>query len=163
MDHIETYTCIRFVPFVSAEDYIYIHSGTRCSSPLGRIGGQQIVSLNKKGCFKHGTIIHELIHTLGYDHMQNHIDRDKYVYILWKNIKPTHYHNFDKVDSRQFSNFGTPYDYYSVMHYKPYAFTRNNRLTIIPTDFKYNNIIGQRNSLSQGDQQRINNMYRCYK
>jgi len=162
MNHIQSNTCIRFVERIYSDDYIYIHSGDGCSSQLGKIGGQQNLSLKKNGCLSRGTILHELIHALGYDHMQSHADRDDYIYIIWKNIKPSEYDNFEKVDSREFGNFGTPYDYYSVMHYDKFAFSKNRKVTIIPKDPKYNKIIGQRNSLSKGDQQRINSMYRCY-
>jgi Astacin (Peptidase family M12A) len=33
---------------------------------MGKIGGQQDLSLQKNGCFSRGTIIHEFIHALGY-------------------------------------------------------------------------------------------------
>ena len=163
MAHLEYYTCIEFVPRVYSDDFIYIYSGAGCHSHLGKIGGQQEVSLNNPGCMTYGTIIHELIHALGYDHMHNHADRDSYVHILWNNIAAKHKSNFKKVDSRKFSNFGTSYDYYSVMHYGPKVFSKNNKVTILPKYSDYYNIIGQRNSISQGDQKRINNMYKCYK
>lgn len=35
---------------------------------------------------KHGTIVHELLHSLGFFHMQSHTKRDKYVKIVWDNI-----------------------------------------------------------------------------
>lgn len=159
---IEKYTCIQFLPRKTEKNYIHIYSGIGCSSYLGMQGGRQLISLKRKGCMSRGTIIHELIHALGYDHMQNHYDRDNYVYILWDNIYEPHKHNFLKVNPILFSNFGTQYDFYSVMHYEPYAFTRNGRPTVLPKDTSFNKIIGQRNALSSGDAERINNMYRCY-
>ncbi|KAL7014945.1 hypothetical protein ACKWTF_016212 [Chironomus riparius] len=159
---IEKYTCIQFVPRSSERNYVHIHSGVGCNSHLGRQGGRQLISLQRKGCMSRGTIIHELIHALGYDHMQNHNDRDKYVYILWDNIVETQKNNFQKVSPYLFSNFGTQYDFYSVMHYEPYAFSKNGKPTVVPKDSKFNKIIGQRNALSSGDAERINNMYKCY-
>jgi hypothetical protein len=48
-------------------DFVNILSGVGCSSTLGRKGGQQNLSLKKVGCLtKLGTIVHELIHALGY-------------------------------------------------------------------------------------------------
>ena len=162
MNYLEEYTCIRFVNRVHSDNFIYIYSGNGCNSNIGKIGGQQNLSLQKNGCLSIGTILHELIHALGYDHMQNHADRDDYVHILWNNIERVQHHNFEKVDSRKFGNFGTSYDYYSVMHYDLFAFSKNNRATVLPKDSDYNNVIGQRNGISQGDQMRINNMYKCY-
>ena len=158
---LQEFTCVRYIPHTTEPDYITIISDRGCHSRIGKIGGKQDVSLQKGGCFSRGTIIHELIHTLGYDHMQNHADRDSYIYVLWKNIDPAQHHNFKKVDSKKFSNFGTSYDYYSVMHYDKFAFSKNNRVTILPKDSQFKNVIGQRNSISGGDQKRINNMYRC--
>ena len=112
MAHLEYYTCIVFVPRIYSDDYIHIYSGDGCNSNLGKIGGRQWVSLASNGCMSRGTILHELIHVLGFKHMQNHEDRDDYVYILWNNIQSSEFDQFEKVSSKKFSNFGTSYDYY---------------------------------------------------
>ena len=61
----------------------------RCFSTVGRTfwkSGFQKLSLSNL-CQKHiGTIIHELLHTLGFWHEQSREDRDDYVEILWENI-----------------------------------------------------------------------------
>lgn len=161
MDDIETYTCVRFVERTNEEDYVHILSGSGCSSHLGKIDGMQEISLQKDGCFSRGTIIHEFIHALGYDHMHSHADRNKYVDIIFKNIQSDAISNFDRVDPRKFSNFGTKYDLYSVMHYDSTAFSKNGLKTIVPKDSRYREVMGQRKGMSRGDQQRINNMYKC--
>ncbi|XP_070494003.1 hatching enzyme 1.2-like [Chironomus tepperi] len=161
MNDLQLYTCVQFTARTYETDYINIISGDGCFSNIGRVGGMQYVSLQRRGCLSHGTILHELIHTLGYDHMQNHPERDSYVYILWNNIVERQRSNFKKDDYRQFSNFGTPYDYYSVMHYEPYAFSKNGKPTIMSLDSNYSRIIGQRKSLSAGDAKRIIKMYKC--
>lgn len=161
MNDIEEFTCIRFTPRAYEKDFLVIYSGDYCSSFLGRSGGQQLLSIRKEGCFKRGIIIHELLHTVGYDHMQNHHDRDKFVRILWKNIKSEARYNFKKINGRRFSNFGTDYDYFSIMHYDPVAFSSNGKRTVVPIDEKYRDVIGQRIALSRGDIARINNMYEC--
>jgi hypothetical protein len=161
MNDIERHTCVRFVPRAREKDFILIYSGDDCSSFIGKSGGQQLVSLKQGGCFSRGIIMHELIHTLGYDHMQNHAERDKYINIVWDNIKPDNRYNFDRVDARRFNNFDTEYDLLSIMHYDPLAFSDNGRRTIVPYDEEYRDVIGQRKALSKGDIQRINNMYDC--
>lgn len=159
MDAIEQVTCIRFQPRKIANDYVNIFSGKYCKSNLGRTGGAQDLSLNWKLCFEKGIIIHELLHALGYIHMHNRPDRDKYVKILWKNIDPRWYKEFDKVNPQNFNHLGTPYDYQSVMHYGATAFTKNGANTIVTKDAEH---IGQRFGLSEGDIRRINNKYDCH-
>jgi Astacin (Peptidase family M12A) len=109
MNYIELYTCIRFAPRTYERDFVEIISDRGCWSSIGKIGQKQQLSLQKGGCFYRGIIMHELIHALGYDHMQNHSDRDKYVIILESNITPDELSNFEKDDLKIFSNFGTPY------------------------------------------------------
>ncbi|XP_035991804.1 high choriolytic enzyme 2 isoform X1 [Fundulus heteroclitus] len=81
-------TCIRFVPRKSSHrDYIHFFSGEGCWSYLGRQKGGQKISLKRKGCFRFGTIQHEILHALGFNHEQSRSDRDEYVWILFKNIE----------------------------------------------------------------------------
>ncbi|XP_070501173.1 low choriolytic enzyme-like [Chironomus tepperi] len=161
MKDIEEHTCIRFRPVYNEYDYISIKSGRDCSSSLGKIGGRQTVSLNQNGCISRGTILHALFHVLGFDHMQNHMDRDNYIDIHWKNIKDDKIEQFLKVDSRYYDDFNTSYDYYSVTHYSPTAFSKNGRRTITTKNSNFRNVIGQLPRLSSGDITRVNNMYKC--
>lgn len=161
MNDIEQFTCVRFRERSDEDDFIYIYSGSGCHSHMGRIGGKQELSIRKSGCSSRGIIIHELIHALGYDHMHSHSDRNNFIDIKWENIETSAISNFDRVDPEKFSNFGTKYDLYSVMHYDKTAFSKNGKDTIVPKNRRYKNIIGQRTGLSKGDAKRINNMYKC--
>lgn len=161
MDAIERETCIRFKPRKHEYDYINIFSGKYCKSNLGRTGGGQEMSLNKKKCMEKGIIMHELLHALGYIHMHNRPDRDKFVNILWKNIDPKFFREFSKVNARIFTSLGTPYDYQSIMHYGHSGFSKNGGFTIVPKNDAFLNVIGQRGGLSEGDIKRINNKYNC--
>ncbi|KAG5668446.1 hypothetical protein PVAND_016386 [Polypedilum vanderplanki] len=163
MDYISLYTCVIFVNQTNQNDYIFIKSGNGCHSYIGKVGGSQEISLEKGGCFIRGIILHELIHALGYHHMHNREDRDQYITINWQNIIFGMAENFDKVNSKFFSNFNTSYDYNSVMHYGSNTFSRNSIETITAKDQRYQKKIGQRKGLTQGDVDRINNMYNCYR
>lgn len=94
--------------------------------------------------------------------MHSHADRDKFIQIVYDNIERDALSNFDKVDRRKFSDFGTGYDIYSVMHYDTTAFSRNGRETIVPRNRRYRNVVGQRVGISVNDVKRINNMYKCF-
>lgn len=160
---IELRTCIKFVERTDEVDFIrFVHYPGRCASNVGRVGGGQPIYLDARGCMTRGTIQHEVIHALGYDHMINHVYRDDYIVIDFDNIDPRYQHNFGKVSFTTHSDFGTPYDFYSLMHYGAYAFSADkSRPTIITRDEKYSKIIGQKRGLSNGDILRLNRMYDC--
>lgn len=98
--------------------------------------------------------------------MHNHDDRDNFVEIKWENIKGKYKTNFEKVTSEFFDNFGTSYDFSSVMHYKADAFSSNDLDTIVPRDVIGGNdakkALGRGESMSEGDIERINKMYDCF-
>lgn len=62
-------TCIRFSPRETQKDYVMISSGNGCSSPVGRVGGSQKVTLGN-GCMYPGVAMHEFSHSLGFWHEQ---------------------------------------------------------------------------------------------
>src|SRR6202011_5271234 len=98
------------------------------------IGGSSACSL--------GTILHEMGHTIGLWHEQSRSDRDTYVNVMFNNIIKGSRSNFDQqLDNAQ--NL-TLYDYASVMHYIPFAFSRNGGPTIesIPAGIPLSNLVG---------------------
>eukprot|EP00058_Branchiostoma_floridae_P022713 XP_002608203.1 hypothetical protein BRAFLDRAFT_90357 [Branchiostoma floridae] len=127
--HFNEQTCIRFVPRTNERDYVHIKRLSGCWSDIGVSGGMQELSLGD-GCLWKGTIIHELMHAVGFWHEHQRPDRDDYVTIRLQNVDPDEQYNFDKqTDSR---TLGLPYDYGSVMHYESDAFSANGRDTIVP-------------------------------
>lgn len=153
-------TCIRFIPRGEHHaDYVHILSGEGCSSSVGRIGGVQVVSLGY-GCLYHGIVLHEFMHALGFWHEQSRADRDKYVWVNWRNIEKDMKYNFEKKSNRLTTDLGLTYDYGSVMHYGAYAFAVDrNMATVIPR--KPGVTIGQRRRLSEMDVEGINRLYQC--
>ncbi|KAM7352147.1 seminal metalloprotease 1-like [Cochliomyia hominivorax] len=166
MNDIENASCIRFKP--AKEDttgYIDI-TGTKkgCSSYVGFYNQAQTVNLHMgevgQGCFRKGTIQHELLHALGFEHQHSAADRDDYIKIVWENIKDDKHNQFDKRSEDTVTDFGVGYDYGSVMHYGPKAFSKNNKKTIVPLadeDVE----IGQRKRFSDKDIEKLNLMYKC--
>ncbi|XP_011704690.1 PREDICTED: low choriolytic enzyme-like [Wasmannia auropunctata] len=163
MDDYFNRTCITFVLRTDEEDYINIVSdNTGCSSNIGKIGGEQKVHLQIPGCVTlRGTVIHELLHVVGFWHEHTREDRDNYVHINWDNIEEETKKNFVKNDPGVTYTYGVPYDYGSVMHYSAYSFAKNNTIkTIIPTKDP-NALIGQRQGFSDSDILKVNKMYNC--
>lgn len=93
-------TCVRFVErSVDHKDFIEIYRDDNgCySSTLGHQGGVQKVNL-AKGCFARShTVMHELMHALGFDHEHVRPDRDEWVKIIDENICSCHKCIFEKV------------------------------------------------------------------
>ena len=69
--------------------------------------------------------------------------------------------NFDTYPQTYLDNFYTHYDYYSIMHYPMYAFSRNGQPTVVPRLLGVT--IGNRNDLSITDLVRIRHYYDCGK
>ncbi|KAL1396728.1 hypothetical protein pipiens_010316 [Culex pipiens pipiens] len=164
---IESVTCIKYRPRDPDNPaFIRIHGdGSGCSATVGHIGSAQNLKLQPypldSGCFRLGTIVHELIHGLGFRHMQSTYNRDDYVEIVWDNIQPGSENNFLLYGPDRVSNFGAEYDYGSVMHYSSTAFSINGQKTIVAlkeTDLK----MGQRDGMSEKDIFKINRMYNCF-
>lgn len=96
----------------------------------------------------------------GFLHEQNREERDTFVTILNRNIKLGYESNFDKAPKGATTGFGVGYDYGSVMHYSPTAFSRNGQPTI-ESKSKSNDKMGQRDGFSNKDIMKINKMYNC--
>merc|ERR1712062_354879 len=150
--------CINIKPRNGESDYVTVYKGGGCSSNVGRIGGQQRLSL-ANGCLRKGTIMHEFLHALGFFHEQSRGDRDDFVYINYDNIRPGRENNFRKqVEGVSIDHLGTPYDYGSCMHYGAFAFAVDRSIpTIVP--LQEGEDIGQRVQLSTQDIQRVRNLY----
>uniref|UniRef100_A0AAG5DJQ6 Metalloendopeptidase n=1 Tax=Anopheles atroparvus TaxID=41427 RepID=A0AAG5DJQ6_ANOAO len=160
MREIELVSCVRFVSRTTETDYIMVTGAkdSGCWSFLGHRGGMQTLNLQPDGCMARGTIIHELLHSLGFVHMQSASDRDFYVQINWDAIPTSKASNFNRYSSNIIEDFGIPYDYDSVMHYGSTMFNKGNgEETIVPK--RPGVIIGQRVGLSSKDVKRLNYLY----
>lgn len=138
------------------KDYVRIVpvDGQTCSSSVGKKGGEQMMLLSAR-C-NTMNIVHEFGHALGLWHEQSRNDRDQYVQIVWDNVIEEYKHNFNQ-HLYNSADLG-PYNYDSIMHYSTYAFSKNDEKTIIP--LQPNTVIGQRDHLSAGDIEAVNEMYR---
>ena len=153
MAHWADKTVITFVPRASQPNYVHFSDQGGCWSRLGMRGGLQDISLSAS-CST-GNTIHEIGHTVGLWHEQSREDRNSFVTINYANIDPQYVSQFDQHISDG-DDVG-PYDYCSIMHYPPNAFSKNNEPTVVPTTPQP--CMGQRTALSAGDIAAIAQLY----
>lgn len=167
MKIIEANSCVRFKDYnrKKHKNFITINAKEKgCFSFVGKQGGEQGVNFQPnsigRGCFKIGTLVHELLHALGFMHMQSATERDDYVDIRFENIQSDFHDNFQKFGADMISSYDVEYDYGSVLHYSGDAFTKNGRDTIVPKRPLPSGVqMGQREKMSQSDIAKLKRMY----
>uniref|UniRef100_A0A7M5WZJ0 Metalloendopeptidase n=1 Tax=Clytia hemisphaerica TaxID=252671 RepID=A0A7M5WZJ0_9CNID len=151
--------------------YVLFRNSAGCSSYLGITKFQDSKDPSKTyqpislaaGCirFNQGTVLHEMLHCMGFSHEQSRSDRDEYVTINWSNIIANRERNFQKVSNMMDGSKETDYDYGSVLHYGRNSFGKTvngvKQETITPKDS--NAAIGQRNGMSKLDIEELNLIY----
>eukprot|EP00933_Yihiella_yeosuensis_P039299 TRINITY_DN3327_c3_g1_i1.p1 TRINITY_DN3327_c3_g1~~TRINITY_DN3327_c3_g1_i1.p1 ORF type:complete len:405 (-),score=82.86 TRINITY_DN3327_c3_g1_i1:287-1501(-) len=111
------------------------------------------------GCHSIGTILHEMGHAIGMAHEHVRWDRDEYITVHWENIIRKWYSAFR---TQFLAATSDPYDYSSLMHYGPDAFSEEGKgYAITGKDGKIPRGMGQRAGFSRQDWAQINKMYSC--
>jgi len=166
MKEIESVSCIRFQPYDQNEHgktFVRINRGSTCQSTVGiNYKGSNLrrITLNDTECGSTvGVIIHELLHTLGFEHEHQRRDQNEFIEVHFENIVENgrEWYNITNHTLLQ-----TPYDYGSIMHYGYWGFTEKGNKTFTPKKDLKGKKIGQRNALSKYDIVKINRYYECF-
>lgn len=158
------FSCIQFLPKqIEDTDYILFVDKGVCSSSVGYRKGVNQVSL-AKSCLNTGTIMHEIMHRLGFYHEHSRGDRDENIQVFKNNIKDLHHnfetnHNIDDFDS-------SPYDFLSITHYNSNAMPIDeNKPTLLakfPSLISKNHKLNiERSGFSKIDILQIQKLYEC--
>ena len=110
-------------------------------------------------CFTLRTVLHELGHAIGFYHEHQRPDRDEYITVYRDNIVPGLYDKgFATEKPSDIDSLGVEYDYESIMHYSPRAFSKDGSITL---EAKGNNTINSfRSDLSPLDILQTNLLYK---
>lgn len=120
---LETGAQIRFVPRTNEAEYVYFTGKTDAGNNTSLVGfkkGRRAEINITAFWWGQGEWMpaHELGHVLGFFHEHERWDRDRYVTIHYENIKPGRQGDYDWVPRTNWIVNTTPYDYYSIMHYR---------------------------------------------
>jgi hypothetical protein len=133
MEYISSNSEVKFRPYDSKIDYNYVIFTNRykgCWSYVGMQRDGQFINLQIPQCIQFGTILHVLLHTLGFFHEHVANVRNNWVKIYWENIednKKVYFQNL--LNSKQYNVL---YDYESIMHGGAYLHSKNGNITIQP-------------------------------
>ena len=112
-------------------------------SAVGIVGGQQFIYFSSN-VWNHGTICHELGHTLGLAHEHQRSDRDSYLTIITANVVPGGMGGLVKLTGTRNE---TPYDFLSIMHYTQWSGSINPptlaTMVPLPQYSQFANIMGE--------------------
>jgi hypothetical protein len=137
-------------------NYVFVLNDSSNYSYVGRVGGRQELGIfNWQNAFIIG---HEIKHALGWQHEHQRRDRDKFVRIRLENVEGEKEHNFT-VEPK--TSAVSAYDFGSVMHYEPTAFSKNGQRTIEPRpEFSAQlQFMGQRERFSDTDTTELTHIY----
>ncbi|MBO0936019.1 M12 family metallopeptidase [Fibrella sp. HMF5335] len=157
MNHWVANTGIRFVQRTNQYSYVTFQNGSGCSGYVGRVGGQQWITMGTECTV--GNVIHEIGHTVGLYHEHSRADRDQYLTVNMANAQPGHdidFQTYTQMNKDGFDQAGG-LDFNSIMLYNSWAFSANGQPTITKKDGSTFN--AQRNGLSPLDIATVQTMY----
>ncbi|XGW17466.1 hypothetical protein V3C99_002233 [Haemonchus contortus] len=158
----QKYSCVYFKHNPYAEDRVKIEYGQGCWSSLGKVGGEQKISLGE-GCDVGSIAAHEIGHTIGFWHTMARYDRDSFITLNVGNIKESWLSQFAKQTPQTNDNFNLTYDYGSIMHYGGRSAGIDRRTpTMVPFNTDYQETLGS-HFMSFIDLSMINELYGCKK
>ncbi|XP_066266920.1 uncharacterized protein [Branchiostoma lanceolatum] len=171
-------TCVKFAestPQLAASlghnDFItFVKHSINCGAGTGRARtGSQAVTYSDScmyGSYKNdpaAVAMHLLGSAMGLYPEIRRPDRDQRVIVLTENVKKGEESKFTKLTPAQINLYDIPFDYLSIMQWDDsiYSSSPANRKTIISKNPYFQNLLGQRTSLSYYDIKFVNKLYTC--
>ncbi|XP_050087684.1 zinc metalloproteinase nas-4-like [Anopheles aquasalis] len=165
MEVLQHRTCVRFVERSREVQHLLItaEETSGCWADTGQQTGTTYLNLPSYCTQSIGTILHELLHALGFLHQHTRPDRDRYVCVRYENVlpQPSALYNYEIVWPWTHLAFPLPYDFESIMHYTPdmYSIAPGRSMTMVPRHPWNISQLGQRNHLTEHDVLAIHFVY----
>lgn len=165
MEYISRGSNIMFRPREATDQmyitFIYDQPGCGAVPPFADQPLPMHLDRNDAFCSLRGSVLHELMHSLGFMHEHQRPDRDMF---LDPSYLPTGFrHGRDIVANlvkARRVRYSTPFDYYSIMHY-PGGSQQDSGYSLVPTDPRIDrlNFRGNRMFLTTCDWNALNTVY----
>jgi len=160
LQRIEENSCLTFIKRTNESDYLSFFEGDGCFSSVGRLGGEQKISLGK-GCGMYPiTVTRQIFHALGFWNEEMRADRDpkNNAYVINQHIAPHLQFNLN-AKFINWNDHGEPYDVKSIMHSSGLSYSFNDKPTII--DRNTRKPLALNMAASDTDYAKLNNLYKC--
>ncbi|XP_045522230.1 seminal metalloprotease 1-like isoform X2 [Pieris brassicae] len=137
MDAVQSASCVQFKSVMTKPlNVTWLHitnpqKKRECVHKTFQLDRQEITVVLGYDCLKESDILHALLHAIGLKDEVTHPYRDRYMRVLWNNIKPEYRHLY-QIQGLHSSKVLTEYDPTSVMHFHDRAFSSNGQATIVP-------------------------------
>ncbi|XP_031566063.1 zinc metalloproteinase nas-6-like isoform X2 [Actinia tenebrosa] len=156
----EAKTCIRFKPKTTETAFLQFFRGQGCWGHVGHTANYMSQISIGDNCDFHHVMTHEIGHSVGFWHEQSRPDRDNSIQVLWENVLPGLEDAFAKRSwGTEVIDYGSKYDFASIMHYPFTAFSKNGKPTIRAiADMQGKTPYVE---LSPDDAMQTNAMYKC--
>ena len=157
IDTMNESTKIKFVEQTDEENYVVFREGKGCYSFVGMKGGPQPIILDEHCSV--GSILHEMMHVLGFYHEQSRPDRDEHLEVLWGNIQDQYKTQYLKLPPFVFPTMEIPFDFQSIMLYGSYNKFGVERGKPTMVNLEGEGFRANRENLSPGDLNKIRRLY----
>ncbi|CAF4800728.1 unnamed protein product [Pieris macdunnoughi] len=137
MDAVQSASCVKFNSAMTKPVNItWLHitnpqKKRECVHKTFELDRQEITVVLGYDCLKESDILHAILHAIGLKDEVTHPYRDRYMRVLWNNIRPE-YRQLYQIQELHSSKGLTEYDPTSVMHFHDRAFSSNGQATIVP-------------------------------
>jgi len=114
---------IQFIPHTTETEYVNFTGRTDAGNNTSQVGFKKGVRADiniTAFWWRQGEWMpaHELGHVLGLFHEHARWDRDDFITVHYENIKPGRQSDYDWIPKTNWIVSSTPYDYFSIMHYR---------------------------------------------